>query len=185
LGNAGAWDGITRLTKSGTILLPDLKPEIAKSYEYGLDLNLYANKLRFSATYYQVENRNQIIPTKLPGSSGFTEKHQRRSCLSAKVLNSHWEERLSIKTDGDGISMRTGQETGLPLNRCQKDLSFYTLWTDAKGGAWTYVGEKIGDLYDSEIVTVKDKIALLRLSDSGRKRIMAEHFSFQHQKQDR
>src|SRR5690606_33830473 len=36
-------------------------------------------------------------------------------------------------------------------------LNFYTLWTDAKGGAWTYVGEKIGDIYDSELVTVKDK----------------------------
>jgi hypothetical protein len=36
-------------------------------------------------------------------------------------------------------------------------LNFYTLWTDAKGGAWTYVGEKIGDIYDAELVTVKDK----------------------------
>ncbi|TLU98754.1 SusC/RagA family TonB-linked outer membrane protein [Dyadobacter luticola] len=155
--NLGAWDGITRLSKSGKILLPDLKPEIATSYEYGLDLNLFSNKLRFAATYYQVENRNQIIPTKLPGSSGFTQKNINAGLLVSKGLeltlggtpiakngwrwdvNANWSRnRTTIKSLSDG-------------------LDFYTLWTDAKGGAWTYVGEKIGDLYDSELVTVKDK----------------------------
>ncbi|HWV29625.1 MAG TPA: SusC/RagA family TonB-linked outer membrane protein, partial [Dyadobacter sp.] len=157
LGNSGAWDGITRLSKSGSILLPDLKPEIATSYEYGLDLNLYHNRVRVTATYYQVENRNQIIPTKLPGSSGFTSKNINAGLLVSKGLeltlggtpidkngwrwdiNANWSRnRTTIKSLSDG-------------------LEFYTLWTDAKGGAWTYVGDKIGDIYDAELVTVTDK----------------------------
>lgn len=157
LGNSGAWDGITRLSKSGQILLPDLKPEIATSYEYGLDLNLYHNRVRLTATYYQVENRNQIIPTKLPGSSGFSSKNINAGLLVSKGLeltlggtpidkngwrwdiNANWSRnRTTIKSLSDG-------------------LEFYTLWTDAKGGAWTYVGEQIGDIYDAELVTVKDK----------------------------
>ncbi|MGG7660830.1 SusC/RagA family TonB-linked outer membrane protein [Dyadobacter sp. BHUBP1] len=157
LGNSGAWDGITRLSKSGSILLPDLKPEIATSYEYGLDLNLYHNRVRLTATYYQVENRNQIIPTKLPGSSGFSSKNINAGLLVSKGLeltlggtpidkngwrwdiNANWSRnRTTIKSLSDG-------------------LEFYTLWTDAKGGAWTYVGEQIGDIYDAELVTVKDK----------------------------
>lgn len=157
LGNSGAWDGITRLSKSGSILLPNLKPEIATSYEYGLDLNLYHNRVRLTATYYQVENRNQIIPTKLPGSSGFTSKNINAGLLVSKGLeftlggtpidkngwrwdiNANWSRnRTTIKSLSDG-------------------LEFYTLWTDAKGGAWTYVGDKIGDIYDNELVTVKDK----------------------------
>ncbi|MDR6808410.1 TonB-linked SusC/RagA family outer membrane protein [Dyadobacter sp. BE34] len=157
LGNSGAWDGITRLSKSGQILLPDLKPEIATSYEYGLDLNLYHNRVRLTATYYQVENRNQIIPTKLPGSSGYSSKNINAGLLVSKGLeftlggtpidkngwrwdiNANWSRnRTTIKSLSDG-------------------LEFYTLWTDAKGGAWTYVGEQIGDIYDAELVTVKDK----------------------------
>ncbi|MGX5857730.1 SusC/RagA family TonB-linked outer membrane protein [Dyadobacter jiangsuensis] len=157
LGNSGAWDGITRLSKSGSILLPDLKPEIATSYEYGLDLNLYHNRVRLTATYYQVENRNQIIPTKLPGSSGYSSKNINAGLLVSKGLeftlggtpidkngwrwdiNANWSRnRTTIKSLSDG-------------------LEFYTLWTDAKGGAWTYVGEQIGDIYDAELVTVKDK----------------------------
>jgi hypothetical protein len=157
LANSGAWDGVTRLSKPGSILLPNLKPEIATSYEYGVDLNLYHNRVRLTATYYQVENRNQIIPTKLPGSSGFNSKNINAGLLVSKGLeftlggtpidkngwrwdiNANWSRnRTTIKSLSDG-------------------LEFYTLWTDAKGGAWTYVGDKIGDIYDNELVTVKDK----------------------------
>ena len=35
-------------------------------------------------------------------------------------------------------------------------MPYYTLWEDARGGSWTYVGEEIGDIYDAEVVTVKD-----------------------------
>ncbi|MCE6992279.1 SusC/RagA family TonB-linked outer membrane protein [Dyadobacter sp. CY323] len=157
LENSGAWDGVTRLNKGGTILLPDLKPEIATSYEYGLDLNLYRNKLRFSATYYQVENRNQIIPTKLPGSSGSTNKK-----INAGLLVSKGLEFTLGGTPIDKNGWRWDVNANWSRNRTTiksltEGLDFYTLWTDAKGGAWTYVGEQIGDLYDSEIVTVEDK----------------------------
>lgn len=157
LSNAGAWDGITRLSKSGQILLPDLKPEIATSYEYGLDLNLYRNRLRLTATYYQVENRNQIIPTKLPGSSGFTSKN-----INAGLLVSKGLELTLGGTPIDKNGWRWDINANWSRNRTtikslSEGLDFYTLWTDAKGGAWTYVGEQIGDIYDAEIVTVKDQ----------------------------
>jgi hypothetical protein len=35
-------------------------------------------------------------------------------------------------------------------------MDFYTLWTDAKGGARTYVGGVVGDIYDAKLVTVED-----------------------------
>ena len=157
LGNNGSWDGLTRLSKSGQILLPDLKPEIATSYETGLDLTMFKNRLRFNATYYMVENRNQIIPTKLPGSSGFTSKN-----INAGLLVSKGLELTLGGTPIDRNGLRWDISANWSRNRTTiKELSdgldFYTLWTDAKGGAWTYVGERIGDLYDSEIVTVKDK----------------------------
>jgi TonB-linked SusC/RagA family outer membrane protein len=157
LGNAEAWGSLTRLSKSGNILLPDLKPEISTSYEAGVDLAFFRNRLRFSGTYYMVENRNQIIPTKLPPSSGFSTKNINAGLLVSKgveialggtpIDRNGW--RLDINTN---ISRNT-----TTIKELSDGLQFYTLWTDAKGGAWTYVGEKIGDIYDSELVTVKDK----------------------------
>jgi hypothetical protein len=157
LGLAESWGGVTRLGKPGSILLPDLKPEITTSMDLGLDLTMYKNRLRFSGTYYTVENRNQIIPTTLPASTGFTSKN-----INAGLLESRGIELTLGGTPIDRNGWRLDVTTNFYKNattikELSEGLNFYTLWTDAKGGAWTYVGDKIGDIYDSEIVTVTDK----------------------------
>ncbi|GHB62701.1 SusC/RagA family TonB-linked outer membrane protein [Persicitalea jodogahamensis] len=157
LGNAEAWGGITRLSKSGNILLPDLKPEIATSYEFGVDAALFRNRLRLAATYYMVENRNQIIPTRLSPSTGFSTKN-----INAGLLRSKGIELALGGTPIDRNGWRLDVNANLTRNRTRivelaDNLPFYTLWTDAKGGAWTYVGDEIGDIYDAEMVTVTDK----------------------------
>jgi hypothetical protein len=43
------------------------------------------------------------------------------------------------------------------IEELTEDLDRFQLWSDAKGGAWTYVGEEIGDLYDAKLITVEDK----------------------------
>ena len=156
LANAGAWGDVTRLTKPGNLLLPNLKPEIATSYEYGLDLGLWNNRLRLEGTYYQVDNENQIIPTKLPGSSGFTSKN-----INAGLLRSKGFELALGGTPIWTTDWRWDIDLNWYRNRTRiveltEGLEFYDLWGDAKGGARTYVGQEIGDLYDAQLVTVTD-----------------------------
>lgn len=157
LADAGAWNGVTRLSKSGSILLPDLKPEIATSYEVGIDYNMFRNRLRFSGTYYMSENRNQILPSQTAPSSGFTTKN-----INAGLLESRGVELSLGGTIIDKGGLRWDLTTNFTKNTTRiKELTdiipYYTLWTDAKGGAWTYVGDKVGDIYDSEIITVTDQ----------------------------
>lgn len=157
LGNAGSWDGIPRLNVPGTLLLSDLKPEIATSTEFGLDLNLFRNRLRASATYYVSENRNQILSTKLPPSSGFTTKN-----INAGLLVSKGIELTLGGTPLEKNGWRLDLNANLTRNRTtiqelSDDLPYFTLWTDAKGGAWTYKGDEIGDIYDAKVVTVEDR----------------------------
>ena len=157
LGLAEPWAGVTRLTKPGSILLPDLKPEITTSMDLGLDVTMYRNRLRFSGTYYTVENRNQIIPTTLPASTGFSSKNINAGLLVSKGI----ELTLGgtpIDKNGWRLDLTTNfYKNATTIKELSEGLNFYTLWTDAKGGAWTYVGETIGDIYDAEIVTVKDQ----------------------------
>lgn len=157
LGLAEPWAGVTRLSKPGSILLPDLKPEITISMDLGLDVTMYRNRLRFSGTYYTVENRNQIIPTTLPASTGFSSKNINAGLLVSKGI----ELTLGgtpIDKNGWRLDLTTNfYKNATTIKELSEGLNFYTLWTDAKGGAWTYVGETIGDIYDAEIVTVKDK----------------------------
>ena len=157
LGNAGTWSGIPRLATSSTLLNPYLKPEIATSYEAGVDVNLFKNRLRFAGTYYMVENKNQIFSTKIPPSSGYATKN-----INAGLLRS-----AGIELSLGGTPVQTKDwnwdininftRSRTKIIKLSDGLPYFTLWTDAQGGAWTYVGETIGDIYDAQMVTVTDK----------------------------
>ncbi len=155
--NWEAWGSAIRLGKSGNLLLPDLKPEIATSYEAGIDLAMFRNRLRSSFTWYMVENRNQIIPTTLPSSSGFSSNN-----INAGLLESKGIEFTLGGTVLENKDWRIDLDANIARNRTiikelTDDLDLYQLWSEGRGGAWTYVGEEIGDLYDRKLVVVEDK----------------------------
>ena len=157
LANAGTWGAIPRLSVPNNLLINNLKPEIATSYEGGVDLNLFQNRVRMSGTYYVVENRNQILSTKLPPSSGYVGKNINAGLLVSKGLE------FSLGgTPIQGENFRWDINANISRNRTRikelaDEIPYFTLWSDAKGGAWTYVGDEIGDIYDAKLVTVTDK----------------------------
>ncbi|WP_437918330.1 SusC/RagA family TonB-linked outer membrane protein [Sphingobacterium sp. LRF_L2] len=154
--NPGSWGEVLRLTRSSSLLTPDLKPEIATSYEVGADFGLYQNRLKLEATIYKLDNRNQIIGASLPSSSGFTSKN-----INAGLLRSNGIE-LAISgrpiqkenwTWDIGVNWHRNRTRIMELS---EGAEFHTFWTEGRGGARTYVGEEVGDLYDSKLVTVED-----------------------------
>ncbi|MEM1136853.1 MAG: SusC/RagA family TonB-linked outer membrane protein, partial [Bacteroidota bacterium] len=156
LRDEGAWGNIPRLSYPDRLLTPDLKPEIATSWEVGLDFNLFDNLLRFEGTYYVVENENQVLGLTLPASSGYNSKQINAGLLESKG----WELLIGgtpIRNDNFtwdvNFNISRNRTKILELN---DDIEIFTLWRDAKGGAWTYVGEEIGDIYDRELVRVED-----------------------------
>ena len=100
-----AWGGATRLSKSGVILTPDLKPEKSTSYEGGLDLNLLNNKIRLGATYYYLENRNQVLSNSAAPSSGFSNLVFNAGLVVSKGLNLPSAARRSTVTDFDWMQI--------------------------------------------------------------------------------
>lgn len=53
---------------------PDLKPEITSSFETGLDMGFFNDRIGLEATYYNNESKNQIINIPTAPSTGFTNK---------------------------------------------------------------------------------------------------------------
>ncbi len=51
---------------------PNLKNEMTTSYEFGVDLKLFQNRIGLEATYYSASTINQIINVPLPTSTNFT-----------------------------------------------------------------------------------------------------------------
>ncbi|SFB10647.1 SusC/RagA family TonB-linked outer membrane protein [Algoriphagus aquimarinus] len=157
LSNNGEWDGQTRLTVPDNLKTPDLKPEIATSYEFGLELIALQNRLKFDVTYFNTDNKNQILPVTLPSSSGFTSKY-----VNAGLVNSKgWEVMLGvtpIRTDDLTLDLSFNySKYRSTIVELTDEVDVFYLWSDSRGGAWTYVGDEIGDIYDRGLVTVEDK----------------------------
>lgn len=153
----GQWGESTRLSKAGTILTPNLKPEEAISWEVGMDLSFFRNRLRFEGTYYNVDNRNQIIRNiPIAASSGF----DRINVNAGLISSSGWELALGItpvRTSNFNWDMNVNYTRNRTrLESLSDGIDILRFWSDARGGAWTYVGDEIGDIYDAQVLTVDD-----------------------------
>ncbi|MEA1875522.1 MAG: SusC/RagA family TonB-linked outer membrane protein [Bacteroidota bacterium] len=156
-GNAGQWGDATRLSKSGTILTPNLKPEEATSWEIGADMRIARDRIRIEGTYYSVANRNQIIRNiPIASSSGFS-----RMNINAGLIESKGWEFLFGGTPIRNSNLRWDIDVNFSRNRTtlveiSDGIDFIEFWRDAKGGAKTYVGDQIGDIYDATLLVVED-----------------------------
>jgi len=70
-------------TNNTTLFNADLKPEITSSYEFGLDLRLFNNRLGLDAAYYNNDSRNQILAIPLDPVSGYSN-----ALINAGLINS-------------------------------------------------------------------------------------------------
>jgi len=154
--NAGAWGNQTRLATSSTLLLPDLKPEIQTSWEIGVDLAFLQNRLRADFTYYESENENQILGIGLPPSSGYTSKQINAGLLASK----------GVEFSVGGVPVRTNDlnwdvnfvfsKNTTTIEELSEGFDYIRLWSDAKGGAYSWVGDEIGQMIDRAMVRVDD-----------------------------
>ncbi|MFT4567669.1 MAG: TonB-linked SusC/RagA family outer membrane protein [Saprospiraceae bacterium] len=156
--DVGQWGNSTRLSKVGTILTPNLKPEVATSVEGGFDLSLFQNRLRVEATYYKSDNRNQIIRNiPVASSSGFDQININAGLITSKGFEIELgitpisNNNLNWDLNFNGTRNRTR------LVELSEGIEVIKFWSDAKSGAWTFVGDEIGDIYDAAIVTVQDE----------------------------
>ncbi|MEM9142295.1 MAG: SusC/RagA family TonB-linked outer membrane protein [Bacteroidota bacterium] len=162
--NAGQWDNAILFRGDGTLNTPDLLPEEATSLEFGLDLNMFGNRLRFEGTYYNVENKNQIINVPLAGSSGFGSVS-----INAGVLESTGYELAlgftPIRTenwDWDiNINYTSNESKVLELT---DGVDFIQFWSENRSVSRGYAenpltGEDglVGNIYSRKILRVVDE----------------------------
>ncbi|MEN8117238.1 MAG: SusC/RagA family TonB-linked outer membrane protein [Bacteroidota bacterium] len=156
MGNAGAWGNQPRLGTSGTLLLPDLKPEIQTSWEIGADLAFYNSRLTVEGTYYQAENENQILSIGLPPSSGYNSKQINAGLISSKGVEFMVGGTPVSNTDWNWDVNLVFSRNRTTIEELAEGFNYLRLWTDAKGGAVTRVGDEIGQIVDRELVRVND-----------------------------
>lgn len=155
--NTGNYNTLTTLSVPSSLLNPDLKPEQATSMEAGIDLNILNNKVRFSGTYYTIDNKNQIFDINLPMSSGYSS----RKINTGLIRSKGWEFTLGatpIERDGWvwNVDFNWSKNT-TTVEELSENLDFITLWGENGGGAITGVGQEIGDIYSAGYAYVQDE----------------------------
>ena len=71
---AGNVGGFSSLNSANSLLNANLKPEKATSYEVGVDLRFFANRLGLDVTYYDTRTKNQIVRLPLAASTSYSER---------------------------------------------------------------------------------------------------------------
>ncbi|MEG0517806.1 MAG: SusC/RagA family TonB-linked outer membrane protein [Bacteroidales bacterium] len=79
-GNMGAY-------LPGTMANSNLKPEIIKSYEFGIEAKFFNNRLGFDVTYYSKRAFNQIIAMPTSITTGYSGKY----INAGRIDNNGWE----------------------------------------------------------------------------------------------
>ncbi len=82
-------------TNSSTLYNADLKPEITTSYEAGIDLRLFQNRIGLDVAVYDNKSRNQILAIPLDPVSGYSN-----ALINAGLINSRGVE---IKLTGKPV----------------------------------------------------------------------------------
>ena len=162
--NAGQWDNSILYTANGGLNTPGLEPEEATSKEFGVDIAMFQNRLRFEGTYYTVENRNQIVPNiPIPGSSGYNSVSINAGVLESKgyefslgftpIRSENWNWDLNL-------NYTTNESKILAL---ADGVDYIEFWSDNKSVSRGYVANSAtgedglaGNIYSPKIKRVTD-----------------------------
>ena len=59
------------MSESSSLKNPGLKPESINTYELGLEVSLFDDRLGLDVTYYDIRSRDQVINIPLSSTTGY------------------------------------------------------------------------------------------------------------------
>lgn len=68
------WAQNLALAENSSLKNPQLKPEFTTTYEAGLELGLFENRVGLDLTYYDIRSRDQILQVPLAETTGYTSR---------------------------------------------------------------------------------------------------------------
>ena len=152
------WGSSMQIYMGGGLGNPTLKPEQAVSKEIGGEFKFLNNRLGFDVTYYDVQNKNQVLGISTPVESGATSKLINTGLVEAKG----WEIGLATTPVIAG-----GFKWDMNFNFTRNQTYLKHLAAGLKNVDYfmgiqgllmrTYEGGKIGDIWENPMLKVTDK----------------------------
>ncbi|MEZ5106600.1 MAG: SusC/RagA family TonB-linked outer membrane protein [Draconibacterium sp.] len=154
---ANDWGDAKRMYMPGTLRNPELKPEIATSKEIGLDLSLLNSRINLDATYYVVDNKNQVLSISTPTESGATAKQINAGLVQGRGWDVSLNANLVKKGDFSADLGLTLTRNRTKIVELAEGISYYQFGSVGQVRLRSYVGDDIGDIYTYPFLKVEDK----------------------------
>jgi len=144
------------VTVPGEIPNSQLKPEIASSYEVGMDVRFFENRIGLDMTYYDMTSRNQIINVQVPISSGYTSK-----VLNAGEIKNHGIEVIFNAVPVKSKSFKWDMTFNFSRNRSEvveltEGIDNYIVASTGMATVEARIGGRMGDIYGQKLLRSPD-----------------------------
>ncbi len=144
--SGNTWNGLRMSSIQSQVPLTDLENELTTSYEAGIDLRLFNNRLGIDFTYYVQSTTNQILPVEISEASGYNN----RLINSGEIENEGLELMLNadiVKAGDFTWNMNiNGSRNKSEVVSLAPGIESHTLAGIASGAIEARVGESYGNI---------------------------------------
>ncbi len=150
------WGNQVTYSLPNTMANTTLEPEKVVSKEVGIDVNLFKDRISFNGTYYQIEDRNQIMGVSTPALTGFLQ-----ASVNAGVVRNQGVELVL-----HGIPVKTNTirwdvnfeftKNHSTLVKLPEGVDVFQFWENTQVFDQTTLNGTIGDLWGNDVVRVKE-----------------------------
>ena len=167
-----------------TRFVPDkLYPEMTRSWEVGMDLRLWQERLTLDITYYKSNTNKQTFQIPISGSSGYSSMVVQSGCVQNKGV----EAVLGVKLRSGDFSYNASFAYTLNRNKIKSMVPYYTTLdgqvgslnqitkSNIDGGAASFLlreGGTMGDLWTKNVIK-KDEDGNYLVNAGGKLEIVA------------
>ena len=123
----------------------NLDPEKTRSWEVGLDMRFFANKLRLTTSLYRTNTFNQTFSIGLPSSSGYRSQY----IQTGNILN----EGIEITLGGDVTAGKFKWTPTFTASANRNEIIDLGFWTNDEG-----IRVPVGDMQRSEVGSVQVRL---------------------------
>jgi TonB-linked SusC/RagA family outer membrane protein len=166
-GSSSKYSGQPLYSLSQTLANSDLKPEITKSGEVGVEASFFSGRANLDATWYQKATRNQIFDVTVSTASGFAKK----AINAGRIFNHGIEALLTVIPVQLNNGFQWSSTLNFSRNRSMVDQLYAGVTAiNLSGNEWyTYVqarqGQPYGALYGNGFA--RDSATGQLLTDGG------------------
>lgn len=151
-------NGNTTASKNGVLFNPDVKSELIKSWELGLDARLFENRLGVDFSYYKSNATRQLIDIPLNPLSGYNAQ----KVNAGDIENKGFELTLNgtILENIDGFTWEMSVNYSKNINtviELTEDVTQYSLGGFDNFSILAVAGERYGELWGTEFMRVTDE----------------------------